>query len=77
MANNEWKDVQERMPEAADADKTGRVLAWHALNGCMIMGWFLIGDNRFVTHWRRLPEAPEGADEMARIAIWGLDPRFK
>ena len=55
----EWTDVRERMPEAEDADKTRRVLAWHLLNGCMLVGWFRVAENRYITHWMRSPEGPE------------------
>lgn len=76
MENSEWIDVRERLPNKRDAEWTGRVMVWHALNGCMLTGWYMVKDNRFVTHWRRLPEGPEGYREMHRSAIRGSDERF-
>lgn len=71
-----WIDVRERAPEEKDADATGRVLVWHALNGCMLIGWFKVTDNRFITHWKRSPEGPAGHAELAKRAIWGKEERF-
>ena len=76
MADSKWIDVRDRYPEEHDADATGRVLAWHALNGCMIIGWFKAKENRFITHWQHTPEGPEGYRELSKSAIRGKEDRF-
>ena len=77
MANSGWIDVRERMPSREDADATNRVLVWHVLNGCMMLGWHKVCENRFVTHWQPSPEGPEGAKQMSKDALFGTDARFR
>lgn len=63
MAKGDWNNASERMPTAADADKKGCIVVWHKLNGVMVTGWHRMEENRFMTHWQRCPEAPEGMEE--------------
>ena len=77
MEDSDWIDVRKRMPEAQDADATGRVLAWHALNGAMMIGWNRVPENRFITHWQRTPEGPEGFRDLAKSALYGTEERFR
>ena len=74
MADSEWIDVLDRMPEARDADSTGRVMVWHVLNGVMMTGWHRIEENRFISHWRKPPKAPEGMKEPERKDAGWRDP---
>lgn len=76
MTGMEWIDVRERTPTEKDADATRRVLVWHALNGCMVVGVQKVRENRFITHWQRTPEGPANAREIAENAIWGREERF-
>lgn len=67
MADSEWIDVRDRLPESSDADRTGRVMVWHALNGVMMTGWFRLAENRFITHWRKSPEGPENVRSVEEL----------
>ena len=60
MGNWEWIDVRDRMPTADDADASRCVMVWHTLNGVMMTGWHHVRENRFITHWQKAPECPEG-----------------
>lgn len=71
MDDRGWIDVRDRPPGPEDADKTKRVVVWHLLNGCMMIGWFRVKENRFVTHWMRCPEGPL-TEEERRERLKGL-----
>lgn len=58
----QWIDKALRAPEPADADALGCVLVWHVYQRCMVMGLREAIKNRYVTHWARLPEGPEGRE---------------
>ena len=59
---NDWVPVEERLPTAQDADAARCVMVWHVYQGAMLMGWHLVKDNRFVSHWTTTPPAPEHID---------------
>lgn len=59
MEDSEWIDVRDHLPTIEDADSTGRVMVWHALNGAMFTGWHRLEENRFITHWQKTPKGPE------------------
>lgn len=76
MSNSGWIDIQVIRPTEQDGDACGRVMVWHVLNGAMLVGWFKTGENRFITHWRRIPEGPDGYRQMRWDALNGTDRRF-
>lgn len=76
MANSGWIDVNDRMPEARDADSTGRVMVWHTLNGVMMTGWHRLSENRYITHWQSPPEGPDGVKNPEPKEICGKIPRL-
>jgi len=63
---SDWVDRDERLPTEADADVQGCVIVWHVYNGVMVMGWFNVPHNRFVSHW--LPAIPRPEN---------IDPKYK
>lgn len=64
-----WISRAERLPGPGDADIQQCVLAWHEMNGAMVTGWRQVEQNRFLTHWRPCPPAPEDYPERYRT-IW-------
>lgn len=62
-----WIDAATRLPEKADADVTGCVVAWHRYNGTMVIGWWQVKGNRFLTHWQRCPAAPMDYPQEYRL----------
>ena len=61
-----WGRVAEREPTKEDADAAGCLLFWHAYNGTMLTGYFQYRNNRYLTHWRKMPEPPENWREEKR-----------
>lgn len=66
MIISDWIDRDERLPTEEDADVQGCVIVWHVYNGIMVMGWFNVPHNRFVSHW--LPAIPRPEN---------IDPKYK
>lgn len=60
----DWIATAKRKPTQADADPYGCVMAYHMMQGVMIIGWHVVGDGGYYTHWAHIPEAPHGAAEM-------------
>ena len=58
-----WISKADRLPGPEDADLQQCVIAWHELNGAMVTGWRQLEKNRFMTHWRPCPPAPEDYPE--------------
>jgi len=71
-----WLDAAQYPPTEADMDKHRTALCWHRYQGCMVQGWANIRGNRFITHWRPTPPAPEAyqAEEDAEDGE-GTKPR--
>lgn len=59
-----WIETAMRKPTAEDADAYGCVLAYHLMQGTMIIGWHVVASGHYYTHWRRMPEPPEDAQKM-------------
>lgn len=54
----DWISVKERLPDKSDSDFGECVLAWHAFQGVMLIGYQRISESRYITHWRKTPEPP-------------------
>lgn len=68
----------DRKPEAGDADEYGCVIVWHLLNGAMTVGWRNAANNRYHSHWMRIPDAPMDAEEKKKaIEAVILGSRFR
>ena len=67
MADSGWIDVRDRMPAESDADRSGRVLVWHAMNGVMVTGWWRLEENCYITHWMHTPGKPEGVRSVPEL----------
>lgn len=59
----DWIEKAKQPPTEADADPMGCVLVWHLYQGVMVYGWRNANENRFMTHWARTPQRPEGLDK--------------
>lgn len=55
-----WIEVQDQPPTQQDADVQGCVIVWHIYNGVMVMKWHLVAKHSTVTHWRHMPDPPQG-----------------
>lgn len=59
----DWIDREKQPPTEADVDATGCVLVWQIYNGAMITGIDNALRSPYITHWMRLPGAPDAQEE--------------
>lgn len=62
MQDPRWKSLEEAEPGMEDADKNGRILAWHRHNGAMLIHPAITRTTarEFITHWQPTPRTSDG-----------------